>query len=133
MFFYKQKTAYEMRISDWSSDVCSSDLQHPLTKTDRCREHRLAGRGVRPPERRYRQASGKRRFRLQLARGGQPVDDFAGPLQPTVELALRTQRLVQPQLALRLQSERSPKRRQAMEAPRPEERRVGQEGVRQGR
>src|SRR3546814_9755140 len=26
MFFYKQKTAYEMRISDWSSDVCSSDL-----------------------------------------------------------------------------------------------------------
>src|SRR3546814_8320757 len=26
MFFFKQKTAYEMRISDWSSDVCSSDL-----------------------------------------------------------------------------------------------------------
>src|SRR3546814_7718538 len=26
MFFVKQKTAYEMRISDWSSDVCSSDL-----------------------------------------------------------------------------------------------------------
>src|SRR3546814_1175180 len=28
-FFFKQKTAYEMRISDWSSDVCSSDL--PMT------------------------------------------------------------------------------------------------------
>src|SRR3546814_6434872 len=28
VFFFKQKTAYEMRISDWSSDVCSSDL-HP--------------------------------------------------------------------------------------------------------
>src|SRR3546814_10748835 len=29
VFFFKQKTAYEMRISDWSSDVCSSDLaQH---------------------------------------------------------------------------------------------------------
>src|SRR3546814_4659721 len=29
-FFFKQKTAYEMRISDWSSDVCSSDLgSHP--------------------------------------------------------------------------------------------------------
>src|SRR3546814_1631620 len=29
-FFFKQKTAYEMRISDWSSDVCSSDLgDHP--------------------------------------------------------------------------------------------------------
>src|SRR3546814_2069448 len=33
VFFFKQKTAYEMRISDWSSDVCSSDLrtlQHAL-------------------------------------------------------------------------------------------------------
>src|SRR3546814_11050159 len=29
LFFFKQKTAYEMRISDWSSDVCSSDLQRP--------------------------------------------------------------------------------------------------------
>src|SRR3546814_10142806 len=28
-FFFKQKTAYEMRISDWSSDVCSSDLTAP--------------------------------------------------------------------------------------------------------
>src|SRR3546814_4950158 len=28
-FFFKQKTAYEMRISDWSSDVCSSDLIPP--------------------------------------------------------------------------------------------------------
>src|SRR3546814_5750328 len=28
-FFFKQKTAYEMRISDWSSDVCSSDLGEP--------------------------------------------------------------------------------------------------------
>src|SRR3546814_5348039 len=27
-FFFKQKTAYEMRISDWSSDVCSSDLDY---------------------------------------------------------------------------------------------------------
>src|SRR3546814_18950769 len=29
-FFFKQKTAYEMRISDWSSDVCSSDLLAPI-------------------------------------------------------------------------------------------------------
>src|SRR3546814_20626361 len=28
-FLFKQKTAYEMRISDWSSDVCSSDLRQP--------------------------------------------------------------------------------------------------------
>src|SRR3546814_3138103 len=34
-FFFKQKTAYEMRISDWSSDVCSSDLRGDLVpRTD---------------------------------------------------------------------------------------------------
>src|SRR3546814_10365057 len=32
-FFFKQKTAYEMRISDWSSDVCSSDLDDRLCCT----------------------------------------------------------------------------------------------------
>src|SRR3546814_17072621 len=31
-FFFKQKTAYEMRISDWSSDVCSSDLLYRCMK-----------------------------------------------------------------------------------------------------
>src|SRR3546814_3845396 len=31
VFFFKQKTAYEMRISDWSSDVCSSDLTLKMT------------------------------------------------------------------------------------------------------
>src|SRR3546814_7225990 len=36
-FFFKQKTAYERRISDWSSDVCSSDLYH---------RHFVAGRPV---------------------------------------------------------------------------------------
>src|SRR3546814_2889143 len=30
-FFFKQKTAYEMRISDWSSDVCSSDLVRSIS------------------------------------------------------------------------------------------------------
>src|SRR3546814_6678496 len=33
-FFVKQKTAYEMRISDWSSDVCSSDLAGPQYRND---------------------------------------------------------------------------------------------------
>src|SRR3546814_8160713 len=37
-FFFKQKTAYEMRISDWSSDVCSSDL----------RRRRIATQGLIP-------------------------------------------------------------------------------------
>src|SRR3546814_2874855 len=46
-FFFKQKTAYEMRISDWSSDVCSSDLASG--------RHRQ----IRRPSARY--ASGRRR------------------------------------------------------------------------
>src|SRR3546814_16987156 len=33
LFFFKQKTAYDMRISDWSSDVCSSDLRVPEEMT----------------------------------------------------------------------------------------------------
>src|SRR3546814_18879264 len=35
LFFFKQKTAYEMRISDWSSDVCSSDLWRGIGSSDR--------------------------------------------------------------------------------------------------
>src|SRR3546814_1810913 len=34
-FFFKQKTAYEMRISDWSSDVCSSDLSIAMLDASR--------------------------------------------------------------------------------------------------
>src|SRR3546814_6651881 len=33
-FFFKQKTAYDMRISDWSSDVCSSDLAASRSRAD---------------------------------------------------------------------------------------------------
>src|SRR3546814_17199983 len=41
-FFFKQKTAYEMRISDWSSDVCSSDLHaHPGRGVRAAGEHRM--------------------------------------------------------------------------------------------
>src|SRR3546814_16033605 len=35
-FFFKQKTAYEMRISDWSSDVCSSDLNRGSDEDHEC-------------------------------------------------------------------------------------------------
>src|SRR3546814_6484951 len=51
-FFFKQKTAYEMRISDWSSDVCSSDLpthqvgRHLLGDLQRHLLLRLRGRGA---------------------------------------------------------------------------------------
>src|SRR3546814_2798171 len=45
-FFFKQKTAYEMRISDWSSDVCSSDLHAAVGKRFRYRYRRRSGSGA---------------------------------------------------------------------------------------
>src|SRR3546814_17402579 len=46
-FFFKQKTAYEMRISDWSSDVCSSDLRRlVLPSRAACRTERVAAAPV---------------------------------------------------------------------------------------
>src|SRR3546814_3892072 len=45
-FFFKQKTAYEMRISDWSSDVCSSDLVEQAAR-GRCALPRLQGTELR--------------------------------------------------------------------------------------
>src|SRR3546814_20740657 len=47
VFFFKQKTAYEMRISDWSSDVCSSDLP-PLPDALDTLGHRPAAAFVPP-------------------------------------------------------------------------------------
>src|SRR3546814_6820246 len=51
-FFFKQKTAYEMRISDWSSDVCSSDLddQEPELLARAGLEQHEAGAGENDPE-----------------------------------------------------------------------------------
>src|SRR3546814_11747517 len=48
-FFFKQKTAYEMRISDWSSDVCSSDLfwgGHQRRLSNSCTERSLKQAGA---------------------------------------------------------------------------------------
>src|SRR3546814_19102364 len=52
-FFFKQKTAYEMRISDWSSDVCSSDLRTEYLAEDR----RTAGRRACPGFEEHRAAA----------------------------------------------------------------------------
>src|SRR3546814_983985 len=57
-FFFKQKTAYEMRISDWSSDVCSSDLR------ERPRRHRIHDLGLEAVTQRRQQ--GHRRRAPQL-------------------------------------------------------------------
>src|SRR3546814_4634792 len=78
-FFFKQKTAYEMRISDWSSDVCSSDLTPASTirKTvmtwpqrilvaDMEGSFRVTGRG---------RACGPARGRARRRRGRRPPPD----------------------------------------------------------
>src|SRR3546814_5169344 len=63
VFFFKQKTAYELRISDWSSDVCSSDLElrdrggdralwPRAPRTGRARQGHGIGRGVRDDDER---------------------------------------------------------------------------------
>src|SRR3546814_5329603 len=52
IFFFKQKTAYEMRISDWSSDVCSSDLLRQHQRVHLARDIEEHGRfGIEPDQR----------------------------------------------------------------------------------
>src|SRR3546814_3139271 len=67
-FFFKQKTAYEMRISDWSSDVCSSDLiVESCNEISRGNHQALqAGRGARSPGRYRRERPD--RYRSQRLR-----------------------------------------------------------------
>src|SRR3546814_3750992 len=68
LFFFKQKTAYEMRISDWSSDVCSSDLV--VDQLDH-----LRGFGVRDTNDGARQAAEERCCGVR-ALGGEAADDL---------------------------------------------------------
>src|SRR3546814_6880998 len=77
-FFFKQKTAYEMRISDWSSDVCSSDLHAGIGIVSAAGagadQHLNAlalvevGYGVRRRRRSPRAANDRRRSRGQIGR-----------------------------------------------------------------
>src|SRR3546814_3604760 len=67
IFFFKQKTAYEMRISDWSSDVCSSDLQKADWINASWLHHRFDGR---PAIARQRVAEIAMRVPQAIERGG---------------------------------------------------------------
>src|SRR3546814_13393955 len=98
-FFFKQKTSYEMRISDWSSDVCSSDL--PV---------RHAPRGIRAPSPRHRD-------RPQAPRSSRRRPD-AGDLAGDDRMTMRTGLDHLPAV-----------KRRELERVRPEERRVGKECV----
>src|SRR3546814_18918580 len=74
-FFFKQKTAYEMRISDWSSDVCSSDLgQAKGTEShgkDRIHRHRHHGGAHGRPPARWRPRGDELRAQDTGARGAE--------------------------------------------------------------
>src|SRR3546814_12824360 len=68
-FFFKQKTAYEMRISDWSSDVCSSDL-FAIQGGARHRTHIMAYQACRDGSfKNYRAVTGGNWFRTQASQG----------------------------------------------------------------
>src|SRR3546814_16750560 len=112
LFFFKQKTAYEMRISDWSSDVCSSDL--------------LVAEPLRPP------SGGSRR----LPRNTPPYDIVrsALPRASRRHLSERDARrgfLALPSSPERKRSGRGPRGPQQLlcACARSEERRVGKECV----
>src|SRR3546814_3889614 len=80
LFFFKQKTAYEMRISDWSSDVCSADLRRnagrhaPSRRRDRLR-HRFRGDAIPRADghRRHRRPFDPRALARRRERVSRPV------------------------------------------------------------
>src|SRR3546814_1516958 len=75
-FFFKQKTAYEMRISDWSSDVCSSDLSLRIRLPARqfvCRAS--------VPDRRSRIAAEGRQSAAELGRSQSRAVQYAVGIQ----------------------------------------------------
>src|SRR3546814_20809481 len=125
-FFFKQKTAYEMRISDWSSDVCSSDLPGQLRLRRRRDGRRGGARQGRQAARRPAPVPRERAVLLvrlsDLSRGERGAH--------VVVLGLRLPRPGRPPR----RHARQPLRRTHADDPRPggdrsEERRVGQEGV----
>src|SRR3546814_20347567 len=69
-FFFKQKTAYEMRISDWSSDVCSSDLRRAGSVAASISLDGLREALLRERERTGRAVRHNRRIRPQIGRDG---------------------------------------------------------------
>src|SRR3546814_20580137 len=81
VFFFKQKTAYEMRISDWSSDVCSSDLAVADAEQRQAAVEHLPRRGGRTLHRGRLRTAGQDdalwRERRDLVRVVVPGPDFA--------------------------------------------------------
>src|SRR3546814_15821258 len=117
-FFFKQKTAYEMRISDWSSDVCSSDLQ--ILSDLSCDGDRSRARHLKRPGTIYRLRHLNSRTETPSPQG------CAVSYRRGEELRAEAMRCVQRAL---WENYRQHKRAHPGEL-RSEERRVGKEGVR---
>src|SRR3546814_7948442 len=73
VFFFKQKTAYEIRISDWSSDVCSSDLGYPGSGCCDCICQREYGKRRIKHAAKFRRGHG-RAFSAEYPAGGSKYD-----------------------------------------------------------
>src|SRR3546814_6382881 len=127
-FFIKQKTAYEMRISDWSSDVCSSDL----ATLERARIDGLFDTLCLGPRLQHRphQLSGEQQQRVAIARALATAPDLVFADEPTGNLDSRSGREV---LQLLATASRAHGQSLAMVTPdtvaRSAERRVGKECV----
>src|SRR3546814_6950706 len=80
IFFFKQKTSYEMRISDWSSDVCSSDLaaKHPAEASPRARPERQCWPRPREPQR-------QQTMQARVVREGRSTEYRRAPVSPVGE------------------------------------------------
>src|SRR3546814_7736371 len=83
-FFFKQKTAYEMRISDWSSDVCSSDLPRVHPRRD---AETISGASDNDHDRRERDSK-DRRCGEELRRPPHDVEPGAAPREQRREPGL---------------------------------------------
>src|SRR3546814_3093132 len=78
-FFFKQKTAYDMRISDWSSDVCSSDLKVRGTLMEKGVTFGSNELTILPPQNEnYCPQYVRLRLRSEAAAKHRPVSSFTG-------------------------------------------------------
>src|SRR3546814_20916784 len=80
VFFFKQKTAYELRISDWSSDVCSSDL------AGKAQEFADEAAGARQSDRRHGEQQEEQRIGRHVHREAAIAADLAR-VQPVIDHA----------------------------------------------
>src|SRR3546814_16434196 len=128
-FFFKQKTAYEMRISDWSSDVCSSDLDenHPLSG-------KAAWTGARTEDPRERRRQRRQAAASNPVAGGRERER-AAPLR-SAAAAMRAIPARQPRRARSREVSirtATPKNREECTQARTAERQIGERGVATGR